>query len=398
MPRRTARCGIRLPAVTSSSLHAPESQPVTFVELFFDLVFVFAVTQVTVALAHDLTWSGAVRGLLLFWLIWWAWTQFTWTLNPADTTHRLVRAITLVATGTAFVMAASVPRAFEDDALWFALPYVVVRALGLYLQVRVDHERGADDAHLVNRWALGSTVGLVLVIGGALVDPPARSWVWLIVIVADLAAATYAGRGKTWDLSPSHVAERHGLFVIIALGESLIVAGTAVAGDERTAALVTAALAAVIVVSLLWWSYFDWLKDSLERGLEAVAPDELGRATRDAYSLTHFPLVCGIIGVAVAVEETMLHPDETAPQKVLVALAAGVALFLGSTVLAHLRLHGEVLWPRLAVVGATGAVVLLSPAWVPVWPLVAVTAGLVVLIALEHRLALGTTVPGGEVA
>ena len=371
--------------MASSSLHAPESQPVTFVELFFDLVFVFAVTQTTVALAHDLTWPGALRSLLLFWLIWWAWTQFTWTLNPADTTHRLVRSITLVATGTAFVMAASVPRAFEDDALWFAVPYVVVRALGLYLQVRVDHERAADDAHLVTRWALGSTVGLVLVVVGALIDPPARNWLWLLVIVADLGAATLAGRGKTWDLSPSHVAERHGLFVIIALGESLIVAGTAVAGDERTAELVTAALASVVVVSLLWWTYFDWFKDSLEGGLERVAPGELGRATRDAYSLSHFPLVCGIIGVAVAVEEIMVHPDEPAPQKVLVALAAGVALFLGSTALAHRRLNGGVLWTRLGVVAATGAAVLASPAWLPVWPLVTATAGLVVLVALERR-------------
>jgi len=339
--------------VAPRSLHAPEPQPVTFVELFFDLVFVFAVTQTTVALADDLTWAGAVRGLLLFWLIWWAWTQFTWTLNPADTTHRLVRAITLAATATAFVMAASVPRAFADDALWFAGPYVVVRALGLWLQVRVDLERGADDAHVVVRWAWGSTVGLALVVVGALVDPPARNWVWLLVVLADLAAATLAGRGKTWDLHPGHVAERHGLFVIIALGESLIVAGTAVAGDVRTTGLVVAGLASVAVVALMWWTYFDWFKESLEEGLAASGADGLGQATRDAYSLGHFPLVCGIVGVAVAVEEIMVHPDDPAPLTVRVALAAGVLLFLGATVLAHRRLLGEVLVDR-AVVGQVG--------------------------------------------
>ncbi|MGK2928951.1 MAG: low temperature requirement protein A [Acidimicrobiales bacterium] len=380
--------------MTSRSLHAPESQSVTFVELFFDLVFVFAVTQITVALAHDLTWAGAVRSLLLFWLIWWAWTQFTWTLNPADTTHRVVRGITLTATGTAFVMAASVPRAFDDDALWFAIPYVVVRSLGLYLQVRVDRERDADDAHLISRWAWASTVGLVLVLAGALVDSPARNWLWLLVIIADLGATTVAGRGKTWDLSPSHVAERHGLFVIIALGESLIVAGTAVAGDDRTAELVTAALASVAVVSLLWWTYFDWFKDSLEAGLEAAAPMNLGRLTRDAYSLSHFPLVCGIIGVAVAVEEIMVHPDEPAPQQVLVALAAGVALFLGSTVLAHWRIHGSVLGTRVAIIVVTVVVVLVSPEWLPFWPLLAVVVGVVVLVVLErHRTPDGSSEP-----
>jgi low temperature requirement protein LtrA len=387
--------------MASSSLHAPESQSVTFVELFFDLVFVFAVTQITVALAHDLTWSGAVRSLLLFWLIWWAWTQFTWTLNPADTTHRAVRTITLAATGTAFVMAASVPLAYDDDALWFAIPYVVVRSLGLYLQARVDSERGADDAHLITRWAWGSTVGLVLVLAGALIEPPARNWLWVLVIVADLGAATLAGQGKTWDLSPSHVAERHGLFVIIALGESLIVAGAAIAGDERTAELVTAALASVVVVSLLWWTYFDWFKDSLEVGLEAAPPINLGRLTRDAYSLSHLPLVCGIIGVAVAVEEIMVHPEEAAPQQVLVALATGVALFLGSTVLAHWRLHGDVLGTRVAITVMTAVAVLVSPEWLPFWPLVAVAVGLVVLIVLErHRTVDGSSEPreGGGAA
>ena len=139
--------------MSTRSLHAPDEQPVTFVELFFDLVFVFAVTQITASTAHDLTWPGAARSVLLFWLIWWAWTQFTWSLNPADTLHRAVRAITLTATLVAFVMAASVPRAFADDALWFAIPYVVVRALGLWLQVAVDRERGVDDERLILRWA-----------------------------------------------------------------------------------------------------------------------------------------------------------------------------------------------------------------------------------------------------
>src|SRR6187455_1896583 len=105
-------------------LHAPDEQAVTFVELFFDLVFVFAVTQVTALTATNLTPDGVLRSVVLFWLIWWAWTQFTWTLNPADTSHALVRVITLTATVASFAMAVSVPRAFEDDALWFALPYV----------------------------------------------------------------------------------------------------------------------------------------------------------------------------------------------------------------------------------------------------------------------------------
>src|SRR6187455_3159268 len=134
-------------------LHAPDEQAVTFVELFFDLVFVFAVTQVTALTAHNLTPDGVLRSLVLFWLIWWAWTQFTWTLNPADTTHVVVRVITLAATAAAFVMAASVPRAFMDDALWFAVPYLMVRILGLSLQVWVDFEWTHDSRSGIWRWA-----------------------------------------------------------------------------------------------------------------------------------------------------------------------------------------------------------------------------------------------------
>src|SRR5688500_15197099 len=219
-----------------SSLRTSDPQSVTFVELFFDLVFVFAVTQITALTAHDLTPEGILRSILLGWLIWWAWTQFTWTLNPADTTHPAVRVVTLAATGVALVMAASVTRAFADDALWFAVPYVVVRALGLGLQVVVDREQG--DSHTgVVVWTAFSTIGLALVLVGAVVDPSLRPWFWLLAIIADVVAAVLAGRGGSWDLNPSHLAERHALFVIIAIGESLIVAGTAVANDERSFAL-----------------------------------------------------------------------------------------------------------------------------------------------------------------
>ncbi|MCB1001798.1 MAG: low temperature requirement protein A [Ilumatobacteraceae bacterium] len=369
--------------MSTRSLHAPDEQPVTFVELFFDLVFVFAVTQITASTAHDLTWPGAARSVLLFWLIWWAWTQFTWSLNPADTLHRAVRAITLTATLVAFVMAASVPRAFADDALWFAIPYVVVRALGLWLQVAVDRERGVDDERLILRWAAGSTVGLVLVVVGALVDPPARNWIWLLVIAADLAAATAAGRGKTWDLTPGHVSERHGLFVIIALGESLILAGSAVAQNDRTASLVLVALAATTMMALLWWTYFDWYKEALEHGLASAPPSHIGRLTRDAFSLAHFVLVTGIVFIAAAVEEIVLHPDEPAPRKVLVSLGGGLVLLLGATVLAFWRTHRVLLARRLGVTLATAAVVVSLPETEPAVALAVAAAGVLVLVVVE---------------
>lgn len=365
-------------------LHAPPEQPVTFVELFFDLVFVFAVTQVTVITAHQLDGSGVARSLMLFWLIWWAWTQFTWTLSPADTQHPLVQLCTLVATSAAFVMAASVPRAFEDDPMWFAVPYVVIRSLGMALQVSVDHERDPDQVGISMSWVAISTIGLVAVLAGALVETPARNWVWVVAIVLDLLASATASRGAIWHLEPRHFSERHGLFVIIALGESLIVAGTAVASDDRTADLVLAAGASLLVACLLWWSYFGWLKEALEHALVAAEPAQLGALARDAFSLMHFPLICGIIGFAVAVEEIMLHPDEAADGAVVTSLAVGVGLFVGASAFAYWRISHRVLVGRLAILALTVGGVALAAQAEPIWPLGVVAAGLLAIVATEE--------------
>jgi len=368
---------------TRGSYRAADGQSVTFVELFFDLVFVFAVTQLTVLTAHDLTPGGILRSILLGWLIWWAWTQFTWTLNPADTTHPVVRIVTLAATAAALVMAASVPRAFADDALWFALPYVLVRLLGLALQVRVDLERvGASHAGVVT-WAGWSSIGLVLVLIGAVVDPTLRLWIWLLAIAADLVAAARAGRNTVWDLNPAHLSERHGAFVIIAIGESVIVAGTAVANDERSLALAAASAAAILVACLLWWTYFGWLKDDLERRYAAAPPERLGPLARDAFSLGHFPLIGGIVGFAVALEEIGAHPEEPAAAAVLASLGIGVALFVASSALSLRLVGGRLLLPRLAIlVVMIGALILVAPLQ-PVWPLAVVAAALLAIVVIE---------------
>lgn len=366
-------------------MRAPRPQGVAFVELFFDLVFVFAVTQLTAQTAHDLTPDGVLRSILVGWLIWWAWTQFTWTLNPADTTRDRVRVLTLAATAAAFVMAASVPRAFTDEALWFAVPYLVVRLLGLGLQVLVEMERHGADHAAVYRWAGASLIGLVLVLIGALVEPGLRSVVWLGAIGADFAAATVAGRAATWDLNVAHLTERHGLFVIIALGESLIVAGAAIAGAQLTSGLVLSVGAAIVVACLLWWTYFGWLKDALEHHFASAGPDQLGPLARDAFSFAHFPLVCGIVGFAVAVEETVAHPDDPMTGPVLAALGFGVALFVASSALSLWRLGGPVLVVRLAAL-AVMAVALVMVAAItppPVVPLGTVAIVLLGIVVFE---------------
>jgi low temperature requirement protein LtrA len=385
--RVNSRVAVRYPrpvaGQTRGSIRASDAQSVTFVELFFDLVFVFAVTQLTVLTAHDLTPDGILRSILLGWLIWWAWTQFTWTLNPADTTHTTVRIITLAATAVALVMAASVQRAFAEDALWFAVPYVLVRVLGLGLQVMVELERVGVSHSGVARWVGLSSVGLVLVLVGAIVDPTVRPWIWLLAVVADLVAAAIAGRNTIWDLNPGHLSERHGLFVIIAIGESLIIAGTAVANDERSFALASAAVPAILVAALLWWTYFGWLKDALEEAFAAAPPERNGPLARDAFSLAHFPLIGGIVGFAVALEEIGLHPDEPAPAAVLASLGIGVALFVASSALALRICGGPVLLGRLVILAAMLVALVVVAPMPPVWPLVVVAAALFAVCLVE---------------
>lgn len=361
--------------------HAPTGQPVTFVELFFDLVFVFAVTQVTAFTVHHLDASGVAHALLLFWLIWWAWTQFTWSLSPADTEAPAVRIATLVATAVAFAMAASVPQAFEEGGgLWFAVPYVVIRVIGLGIQVAVDRE---EVDHDVSRARLAiSTVGLLLMLLGGALGPEVRPWIWLGVVVVDVLAATGAA-DAVWDIDCRHFCERHGLFVIIALGESLIVTGSVVAEQERTADLVLAAGLAVVVVSLLWWTYFGWLKEALEHHFAEVVPARVGVIARDAFSLGHFPLICGVIGVAVAVEEIALHPGEPQPGEVIAALVVGTGLFVGSSALSYWRLCGALLVPRLVVLAVTLALTVAVAGAHPAVPLAVVAAGLLVICVLE---------------
>ena len=250
------------------SLVSPENQSVTFIELFFDLVFVFAVTQV-VGLLHDgITWSGIGQSVLVFWLVWWAWTQFTWTLNAADTTHNLVQLSTLAATVVAFFMAVALPDAFHSRELAFAIPYVLVRVigLGLYALVAASNERLRA---AVTTFSLVSTGGMVAVVLGAVVGDSSQYWFWGFAILLDVIAAGVGGQAEGWDLHTEHFVERHGLFVIIALGESLIVTAGVVTGAEWSGELIGAAVLAVAITFGFWWSYFPISKPRLEHSLAA---------------------------------------------------------------------------------------------------------------------------------
>jgi low temperature requirement protein LtrA len=369
--------------MSSQSLSSPEDQRVTFVELFFDLVFVFSVTQVVDLFHAGISWGAVGQGVLVFWLVWWAWTQFTWALNAADTTHQWVQIGTLLATGVAFLMAVALPGAFGRDAMWFAVTYVLVRVIGLLLYYWVASENPSQRA-AVRTFAVVSIGGLAAVILGALSGGSSQYAFWGFAILLDVIAAAVGGQSEAWNLHPEHFVERHGLFVIIALGETLIVAAGGVTGASRTGELVAITLLVVAITCGLWWSYFTVAKPELDRALASCAEATRAMMARDAFSLAHFPLICGVIAYAAAVEQAVTHPLEPLALEARVALGAGIFLFIGGMAFAMWRTTcGSPLGRTIAAAVTAIAVV----AWARASPWMTLTlslTGIVVIIALEQ--------------
>jgi low temperature requirement protein LtrA len=367
------------------TVRAATAQGATFVELFFDLVFVFAVTQVTATLHHDLTVVGLMRAVVTFWLIWWAWTQFTWTLNAADTEHPGVRLATLCATAIAFVMALTVPDVYRASAWWFALSYILVRLIGMGGQYWVS-SGDAEWHSAVRTWSLFSLLGLAAVAAAPALQGTLRTAALVVAIVVDVFAAERAGSGE-WRLFPGHFAERHGLFVIIALGESLIAAGVAAEELPRDAALAAVVIPAVAAACALWWTYFGWAKDALEHAMDQTAARERGWFARDIYSLGHFPIIGGVIGFAVAIERAVEHPHDHLGTAAALALAVGVTLFVGGVGVTLIRAGHGLSIVRAVVTVALLAVIPLLAAWPPTVALTVVAAAAAVVAVVERNLA-----------
>jgi low temperature requirement protein LtrA len=279
-------------------------------------------------------------------------------------------------------MALAVEDAFADGGLRFIVPYVVVRLLGLALYARVTSDQ-AEQLSAVRVFAAASLVGMTVAVIGGFMNPAVRFWCWLFVIALDFAAALIGARREGWGLNAAHFTERHGLFVIIALGESLIAAGIVATTSSRGAALV--ALGSVAVVCLLWWSYFGWLKDRLEHAMATAKGSAQSRLARDAYSIIHFPLIAGVIGVAVGIEEMVAHPFEVLHGEAVVAFAGGIVLFVGSAAAACARALHRVLVSRLILMTLLVGAFLVIRHPTPVVALGVAVAVLLVLSIVEAR-------------
>ena len=364
------------------SIASPDNQRVTWVELFFDLVFVFCVTQVVTLLHGHVDLKSAGSALLAFWLVWWAWTQFTWALNAANTEHAGVQLAMLFATVIAFLLAIGIPQAFSGGALGFAGPYVALRCVGLLLYARVAWG-DALQRRAVLVFGAWSLAGLAAVLLGAFAGTPALFLWWGLAILLDLVAALIGAQREGWNLHPDHFVERHGLIVIIALGESLIVTASGLVGQTTVLAL-GIGLLAVGLTSALWWTYFRNIRQMLEHALASCDGTVRSSLARDAFSVMHFPMLCGVILLAAGTEQALAHPDQALDPAARLALAGGVLLFTGGTAAAFWRATGQILLIRIVLVTAA-AIAVVAIGHSPAIALSVLLASLGCVALAEHR-------------
>jgi low temperature requirement protein LtrA len=316
-------------------------------ELFFDLVYVFAITQVVGVIGRDASFAGLGKGALLLWLLWWAWSTYTWTTNWTGTEGAGPRLFLLLTMGVTLLTAMTIPDAFGEASRWFAATYFVVRILANVFYW-VESASYPDQRAAFFAFFPLSALAAALVLVGGFLDGPWLIGFWIAAALFDAVAAVNAARGsdRTWAIDASHFAERNGLFIIVALGESVVGIGLTAAGAPRDAIHVTAVAISFIIAAGLWWSYFDKVAPTIEKAFKRADGVELGRIARDAYSLMLYPLVVGVIYFAVSAEEIVAHPDEPLEAISRFTFVAGVALVLlaitGATyrVLKHVAVPG----------------------------------------------------------
>jgi low temperature requirement protein LtrA len=367
--------------LVSEPTHEEAERKTSYLELFFDLVFVFAFTQVTALILEDTSAVGFARAVLVLGMVWWAWSAYAWMTNAIDVENAVTRLIIFAAMAAGFFMALAVPHAFADEAAWFAVAYFVVRVLNSALYgwgVRRDPVLLRSLAQLTPWFLLAAFVALI----GGFLGPDVRGWVWLLSLVIDLVGTLTVARFD-WRVSPSHFAERFALIVIIALGESIVSIGVATSELDRDATYALSVVVAFAGVAALWWAYFDFTALAAERSLSRAAPLARGPLARDVFTYFHFPIVLGIMFYAVAAKKTLEHPLDPLSRPGRWALGLGIALFLVGFVLARFRVVRRLAWERITAAALALVAALALRGTDAIVTLGVVVAILVVSVAVE---------------
>ncbi|GHF33528.1 low temperature requirement protein A [Streptomyces griseoluteus] len=346
-------------------------------ELFFDLVFVYAMSRVTILMLADISWAGFGRGLLALAAVWWAWVCYAWLTNTSDLAGPAHRLLIFLAMAAMLVAAVALPQAFGGRALVFGLAFLTVLLIHvalLALDVRGEADVGAPALRLVPS-LLG---GPALLVAAAFVETPGRELLWIAAAVIGFSGPVVIGTAG-WGVAPGYFVERHGQIIIIALGEAIVGVGAGAEDSLGRLSVVTAVLFAVLIAAGLWWSYFGYLRGGAERRLRGTRNGERARLARDSYSYLHLPLVAGVVFFALGVHEAVAGAGEPLPLLPAVALAGGVALFFGGDVAYRWRDHHQLAVDRL--LAALGAAAMIPVAGVV--PALAALAGLTLICLLQ---------------
>lgn len=355
----------------------------TTFELFFDLVFVLAVTRITGSIVQTHTAYGVLQGLLLLALLWWTWEGFTWLGNQAY--GGVLRAGVALALAVIFIIAITIPEAWHDapgglnGPVVLAVAYILVRSIHLTLSTMTAANDTALRRQIRITWP-PELAGAALLLTGALLGGWRQTLLFAAAVVTAWGGVYLTSRHGSWRVrSATHFNERHGLFILIALGESVTAIGIGAAQKPISAPLIAAAALGIAVALSLWWFYFDIGSRAAEDRLRAATGQARTRMALEAYTYGHFPIVAGIIITAVGVEATLAHASETKALGAFnaVALLGGVALYLAGYLIYKNRLHFPPHLPRLA----TAALLLAATPAAAALPPLAALAGLVLILA-----------------
>lgn len=322
-----------------------DERSVGYLELFFDLTFVFAMSQVTHLMLHDISWQGFGRGVLALLALWWAWVCYAWLTNMFEIARVIHTALMITAMAAMLIAVTALPTAFTTGALVFALALFAVRLINAGMFIASASRGEAELASAIRRLVPGLLIGPVLIVAGALVDSPYRELLWITAAVADFGSPLIAGINGL-RVVPSYFVHRHGLVVIIALGEAIIALGWGAIENLHHPGVLGAVVLGVLITGTLWWTYFG-LTTGAEERLRLTPAADRALLARDAYSYLHFPLVAGIVFFALGARVSVEHIDEPLAPLAALSLTGGVALFYAGEVAYRWRDHHQLAVDRL---------------------------------------------------
>jgi low temperature requirement protein LtrA len=314
-------------------------------ELFFDLVFTFAMSQVTQLMLHDMSARGFGRAALALLAVWWAWVGYTWLINTFDTANVRHEAVVIAAMAAMLVAAAALPTAFTSGALVFAIALLAVRLIHVVKFVAHSSDDDADLRRSIMRIAPAFVAAPACIVAAAFVGSPGRELLWVLAAVIDYGAPAVLGLGG-FRVSPSYFVSRHGSIIIIALGEAIVELGAG-ATDLHRLPVIAAMVLGVAIMATFWWTYFG-LTGGAEQRLEQATGTERAHLARDAYSYLHLPMVAAIMLFAVGAHAAVAHATAPLPVLPAIALAGGTALFYLADVAYRWRDHRQVPIDRTA--------------------------------------------------